>query len=295
MNRLLRLALSTALILAAFSSGCASSRTSGFSEQTNRSANVKPESMKAFQEARKFWAKRDQKDQVEKTIVELEKAVAADAGNEEALVLLCRANYLLADGHLEDKDMKKKVWEKGTFWGEKALAMNPKIRTKVVDEKVALEEVLDLVEPSQVGALYWTAVNLGKWARLSGIGTTLKYKDRIKKMIERVEVLDPAYFHGAVHRYWGTFYAVAPGFAGGDMNKSAERFKKGIEVAPNYLGTRVLYAEAYAAKKGDRALFTEELNTVLKAKPSALPDVEPENKIEQVKAKKLLAGADDLF
>ncbi|MBL7714354.1 MAG: hypothetical protein JNL01_02735 [Bdellovibrionales bacterium] len=278
-----------------FSMGCASSRTSGFSETAGKSANVKPESAKAFQVARTHWAKRDQKAEVEKAIAELEKAVQADAGNEEALVLLCRANYLLADGHLDDKDMKKKIWEKGTFWGEKALALNPKIRAKVVDEKVALEEVLDLVEPGQVPALYWTAVNLGKWARLSGIGTTLKYKDRIKKMIEKVEALDPGFFFGAVHRYWGTFYAVAPGFAGGDMNKSAERFKKGIEVAPHYLGTRVLYAEAYALKKGDRALFTEELNAVLKAKTSVVAEIEPENKIEQTKAKKLLASADDLF
>ena len=74
-------------------------------------------------------------------------------------------------------------------------------------------------------------------------------------MINRVGELDKNFFHGAFNRYWGAYYAVAPSFAGGDMDKSIENFRKSIKIEPNYLGNCVLVASYWAVKKGDKKLF----------------------------------------
>ena len=60
--------------------------------------------------------------------------------------------------------------------------------------------------------------------------------------------LDENYFFAGPHRYFGAMYGLAPGFAGGDMDKSREHFEKAIALAPNYLGSRVLYLEVWAQK-----------------------------------------------
>lgn len=292
-NHIASLALVLSILLAAAS--CASSRSSGFEDPTAASASGSKEGAGELADAKRLWAKRDNKAELEKAVTKLEGFVKIQPQNYEALVLLCRANYLLADGHTDDKEMKKKIWEKGTYWGEKALATNPAVRKKVVDEKGNIEDVVDQLGKEQIEAIYWTAVNLGKWAKLAGIGSSLKYKGRIVKMIEQVEKLDPKFFYGAVHRYWGTYFAALPGFAGGDMDKSLKQYTTGMESYPQYLGTGVLLAENYAVKKNERQLFVKTLNDVIAADPAKVAEITPENRIEQAKAKKLLAQEKELF
>jgi hypothetical protein len=138
-------------------------------------------------------------------------------------------------------------------------------------------------------------VNLGKWAKNSNITTTLKYKTRIKKMIERVEALDPNFFYGAPGRYWGVYYSALPKLFGGSLEKSNEQFQKSLKAANNYYGTHVLYAEMFYAKKGDREGFRRELNFVIKGKPNVIAELTAENTIEQRKAKAMLDREKELF
>ena len=74
--------------------------------------------------------------------------------------------------------MKKKYWEMGTSYGEKAMATNSAF-AKAMKNEGKVEDHLDKLGKREVGAMYWTAANLGKWAKNSGIATTLKYKNRI--------------------------------------------------------------------------------------------------------------------
>lgn len=129
----------------------------------------------------------------------------------------------------------------------------------------------------------------------SAKGPYLFYKDRIFAVMEHVLNLDETFFYGAPHRYFGAFYAKAPAFAGGDMAKAKEHFDKSLAIDERYLGTKVLYAEYYATKADDKEMFTTLLNDVISADPAIIPEVQPENVVEQEKAKALLAAADDMF
>lgn len=274
--------------------GCATSRRSGFEETQALGTMSEKEVMRLKQEARTAWSRRHEKDQIKAAIDKWETVSRTSAVDYEVLLMLTHGYYLLADAHEDDIEVKKALWEKGAAFGERAMATNPAVRAAVAQKKT-IDEFLPLVTKAEVGAVYWTASNLGKWAKHSGIATQLKYKTRIKELINTVDALESTFFYGAVNRYWGGFYALAPGFAGGDVDKAEKSFKKSLEIAPYYLGTKVLMAEAYYTKKQDRKGFEKILAEVLGTPDAIHPALVPENILEKRKAEKLLKRVDELF
>ncbi len=244
------------------------------------------------------WQARDQRASLEKAIALWEKLTAEHPDDAALWVHLARGYYLLADAYMRlagEDDAMLATFEKGVQAGEHAmLASSPEFAQKVkAGEKV--EEAVKLIPKDGQAAIYWYATNLGKFAVTKGFTTTLFYKDRIFAVMQQVLKLDENFFYGAPHRYFGAFYAKAPSFAGGDLDKSKEHFEKGLAIEPHYLGTKVLMAEYYATKRGDREMFTKLLNEVLAADPTQLPDITAEQKLEQEKAKQMLARTDELF
>ena len=280
------------LCISLFVTSCAS-RTEAWFKSSDTITLSKKERKSLLKEANRNWDMRGDKASLEKALAAYEKLSKSTSDNLDYLVKLTRGYYFLADAHYDEMDMKKKYWEVGTSWGEKAMATNTAF-AKAMKDGEKIEDHLDKLGKKEVPAMYWTAANLGKWAKNTGITATLKYKNRIRTLASQVLKLNPKYFYGAAHRYFGAYYAVAPGFAGGDINKSKKSFDKAMKVAPEYLGTYVLYADLYATKKGNKKLFRDILNKVLKMGlgPKAL---HPENKVEKAKAKKLLTMIDDKF
>lgn len=301
--RLFAVALS--LTLAA----CSTGRQSTWEVKPTENAKAEGDTFESLSaQGDEAWKKRDDKASCEAAVSAWEKALALKADDAATLGKLAHGYYFLADAHLRnaDKEQYLSTFEKGVSRGEAALAAaNPKFKEHVVAGGKVEDGMQFLTgTPVEVEAAYWYAASLGKWARAKGFAVTLGNKDRIRGVMTRVLELDTeatfgkqGFFHGAVDRYFGSFYAVAPGFAGGDMDKSKAHFEKSLEKAPYYPGTRVLYADTWATKKGDRALFDKLLADVL-ALPDQGPDgtdIAPEIKVEKEKAKELQAQAGERF
>jgi tetratricopeptide (TPR) repeat protein len=294
-HRLATAAVLLALPLAA--AGC-KSYTSGLKGQGTTSSGEAAAAATAatpFEQALEIWKnERGSKDGVEKAIAALEGVVAAEPNHQEAMILLARANYFLADAYHDDPAQKGPLFEKGVTWGERAMAADPEFKARLDKGEKPQDAVVALQKDDQM-AIYWTATNLGKWARIQGFSTIVKYKGYIAKMMTHCSTLDESAFYAAPVRYWGAFYAVAPSFAGGDMNKSKENFEKAKSMAPEYFATYVLYADTYAVKAQDRALFKSLLDHVLATSSDVAPDVLPEQEAEKKKAQAMLAKIDELF
>lgn len=285
------------IILIITITGCATNRKSGWDQRSETIKMSKKDIEALKKSADKAWSQRHIKKSLEQALGDYEtlsKTASTQAEYYDYAVTLCRGYYFLADSHYKDIETKKSYWNVGTSWGEKAMATNEDFR-KHVSSGEDLTDGLKYLDKSYTGAIYWTAVNLGKWAKSSGIATILKYKNRIRTMVGLVEKMDETYFYAAAHRYWGAYYAVAPGFAGGDIDKSKTHFEKSIALAPKYLGTNVLFAEFHDTKKGNKEDFKMRLKKVLSANSKADPNIEPENIIEQAKAKEMLTKMDELF
>jgi hypothetical protein len=209
--------------------------------------------------------------------------------NTEVLAMVTRAYYFYADGFLRgDEKAYLDFMNRAVWWGERALiAASPEFGEKMRN-KGKYHEVIGVVGIEGLPAMYWYATALGKWARASGFSVLVGQKDNIKATMTRALELDENFYHGGPHRYFGAFYAVAPGFAGGDPVKSQEHYDKALAIAPYFIGTKVLMAENLATKLDDEAMFDRLLEEVLAADLSAVPpEILPEMTVEQQKAREL--------
>jgi tetratricopeptide (TPR) repeat protein len=244
------------------------------------------------------WAERTDAANVRAAIVEWEKAAEANPNNLDLLVKLTRAHYFLADGYLraeaDDKEYLT-LMDKGVKWGEKAMVAASPEFAKAMADGAKFPEAVKLVGKEGVGAMYWYASSLGKWAKKKGFAVLLGQKDNVKATMDRCLELDPTFYYGGPHRYFGAFYAIAPSFAGGDLEKSKVHFKKSLEISPDFVGTKVLWAAELAVKTQDEETFDKLMAEIEAVKEDAIPDVSAETRVEKQKAAELKANRSDLF
>ena len=288
--------------MAALVASCGSTRETAWdstSESVQLDAAAQAQVAELMATAEAAWANRGDQAQAKAAIDAWAKAGEIDPKNVEALSELTHAIYFYSDCHLrfdeENPDAYKNSHEEGTRAAERALsAMSPAFAEKMASG-ARIEDAITVLNASAVPTLYWRSSNLGRWAVLESFATLLSYKDEIREIMEFCLDNDPLYFYQAPDRYFGVFFAKAPGFAGGDMKKSAAHFNISIDAHPNYYGTRILMAEEWAVKEDNRPLFEELVNYVLQGDPNAIPELVPESMCEKRKAEKLMAEIDDIF
>lgn len=282
----------TLLLFFIFLSGCAS-RTAGW-EKSHEKIKFSPRKLKHLRsQALSHWNKRHIKKQLELALKEYELLSRATEKNRNYFLRLARGYYFMAQAHAPIIDDQKRYWDMAAGFAEKALAKN-KLLAQQLDKGEDIDDHLDKLNKSDLAAMYWNAINLSFWSKNSGLATTLKYKKRIEVMMEKVEKKAPHYFYGAVYRYWGRFYAYAASYSGGSLEKSKDYYMKAIKVAPDYLLSKVLYAQNNLIQAGDEEEFKKILNEVIKAKIKRR-SLFPENFIAKLKAKKLLETMESLF
>jgi hypothetical protein len=284
-------------------SGCATTYNAKWDEKpvTAAAAATAPtevDATKALQEkADALWAKRDDKQSLTEAIAAYEQ-LAEKAPSADLFARLSRAHYLLADGFFAlegNTEARDNGYQKGLDWATKSLKAAAPAFAEAMAAGKKHPEAIQLAGKEAVPGMYWYATNLGKWAASKGFATRLRYKDDAKSTMDRVKALDAGFFYSAPLRYFGSFEALTVGIAGGSLVKSEEFFTQAVAAAPNYLGSKVLWADYLCTKKQDKATFVKLLNEVISADAKADPEVAPENLIEQVKAKKLLADVDEKF
>jgi len=248
-----------------------------------------------FDAAAAVWtAERGSKEGLQKAIGLLEAVIETEPEHQEALTLLSRCYYFMADGYTDDAEAKKPLFETGTYYGERAMAADADFKA-AIEQGTKKVDAVSTLQKDDIMAIYWTASNLGKWARGQGFSTLVKYKGYVASMMGHALELDETAFYAGPPRYWGAFYSAAPSFAGGDMGKSREMFEKTKAMNPEYLGTYVLYADYYAKKMQDKELFVSLLQHVLDTPADVLPEMLPEQNVEKKKAQRLMDTIDDLF
>ncbi len=299
----MKVRVSLSLLLAlALGSGCGANRDAAW-DDTTTPTETSDESVSRSTDLRaqadEAWAGRDEEANVARAIELYAQAAEANPNDPDGWVQLSRARYFMSDCHLrfdeERQEQFMTTFEEGTSAAERALvALSDEFTARMRDGD-DIEEAAQVLDARAVPALYWRSSNLGKWATEEGFATLLSYKNEIRDIMQLCLDLDQSYYYYGPDRYFGVVYAKAPAFAGGDVNLSREHFETSLRHEPNYFATRVLMAADYAVKAQEREVFETQLNWVLSHDPELIPEVAPENRCEQRKARLLLAEADDLF
>lgn len=278
-------------------SGCATTYEAKWDEKPTTAAPVADANATGLAEGDAAWEQRGDKSKLVDALAKWE-GVYEKAPTAELATKLSRGHYLLGDGYFaleNNAEARDAEYQKGLDWATRGLKLAAPEFAKAMTEGKKHAEAITLAPKEAVPAMYWYATNLGKWAASKGFATRLRYKDDIKATMDHVKALDEMYMFAGPWRYFGSFEAVTAGLAGGSLEKSEANYKKAVELAPNYLGAKVLWAEYLCTKKQDKVMFKKLLDEVIAADAKVDPVIAPENAIEQQKAKKLLAEIDDKF
>jgi tetratricopeptide (TPR) repeat protein len=282
--------------------GCATTRESKYLDEEEPAAAADGSADAAaglVAEGDALFAERGDQAKLEAAIAKYGEA-AKTAPSGELYVKLSRSHYLLGDGHhglAGNAEKRDEHYTIGLDYAEKALKLLAPEFVAEMKGGAKHRDAISKAPKDAVPAMYWYSTNMGKWASAKGFATILRYKDDIKATMDHVMALDPNFFHGAPYRYFGAYEARTAGLAGGSLEESEKNFKKNIDLAPHYLGTKVLWAEFLCPKQGaeGKETFKKLLQEVIDADPTVVAEVEPENRIEQAKAKKLLSRIDEIF
>lgn len=120
---------------------------------------------------------------------------------------------------------------------------------------------------------FWMAANMGALAESFGLRAGLKFRGPVKRELEIVLAMDPAYREGSADRALGRWYLRVPGLFGGSRTRSVEHLQRSLTYDPDNAASHYFLAETYVAmKRGEDA--RQEFLRVLDA--SFLPDWIPE-------------------
>lgn len=150
---------------------------------------------------------------------------------------------------------------------------------------------------SDVPALFWAAFNWGSHVNFNkNSPEALIAFPKVEAMMERVLALDPTFFYGGPHLFFGVSYGSRPKMFGGNLDKSKQHFEKARKAYNGkFLMSSVLYAQYYAVQAQDPALFESLLQQVIHTDPATLPAQRLANELAIERAKLLLAKKKDYF
>jgi len=281
----------TSIIIAILLSGCAGRQTV-ILERPLPPPKPAANAAALQKDAENLWAQRSDPPKARQALDAFKRAYAANP-NQEMGTRLARAYHFVGYYVEADPDSQAARFLSGVATGERVLSLDNDFRMKYLKTKDD-KRALALLDRSWAPAIYWTGANLEEWTESQEWRVRYGNKSRVEIYMNRVRELDPTFYYGGPYRY----FAVLPTRGRApfvDRDDSKRTFEKLLELAPNFLGNKRLYAETYAVKKKERALFTRLLNEVIAAKLDKASEIAPENKYEQARAQKLLAEIDGYF
>ena len=159
-----------------------------------------------------------------------------------------------------------------------------------------ITERVKTLGPDAVPGLFWVASNWAKWIDLNrNDPARIADLPKTARLMQRVLELNPDFYFGGPHLFFGVYYGGRPPMLGGDFVKSAQHFDQAASRGQNrWLLTEVLRAQYLLQQMGDRPAFHARLSAVLATEDSPI-EMSLANEIARAKARRLLAQEEDLF
>jgi len=206
------------------------------------------------------------------------------------------ASYASAFVESQDRDYARALYKRARDYTFKALETRglsspASIPFEAFESRVAAMGLKD------VPYLFWCATNWGNWiAQSLESMEAMAQLPRVELMMRRVLALDEAYYYGGPHLFMGIWYASRPTVAGGNLVLSQEHFSRALTLAKHhFLMASVYYADYYARKTFDKALYVETLQKVLETPADIVPELTLLNSAAHARARKMLQEADAYF
>jgi hypothetical protein len=228
----------------------------------------------------------------------LDALAEAHPDNPAVLLAAADAQMAYATGFVDktQKERSKTMYLKAKTYGLRALAKNKRFERALDGPQDQFIQSLRSFKKKDAEALFTTASAWVMWIIASSDSpAALGGMPKVLAMMDRVQELDPGIREGGVDLFYGIYYTVLPLGGGRDMEKARAYFDRSMEISgPDYLLSRVTFAEFYARYAFDQELFENTLKQVLAAEPK-VPGFTLMNAVAKTRAQSLLDQVDDLF
>ncbi len=219
--------------------------------------------------------------------------------NKDLLTAGCRAYLSYASSFVEDADEQeaKPLYAKAKSYGFRALSGQGNFQKAVAGNLEDFIVFLKEYKKGDVPTLFWTASSWVSWINLSlDELEALAEMPMVEATMRRILELDGEFYYGSPHLLLGAYLAAKPAVLGGKIDEVKAHFDRALALGDGkVLMAKVLFAEYYAKRIRDRALFEETLQEVLAAPVDTVPELTLSNVLAQKKARRLLERADEYF
>ncbi len=168
------------------------------------------------------------------------------------------------DSHVENLVALARV---SFIWGE-IRAMTDDQKLAAYDRGRQIAKRVTELEPMNVQAHFWYALNTAQWGQTKGVVRSLFLLPSVQEEIKTILQLDPQFT--PVYALAGHVFYEVPGLLGGDVKKAEEMFRKGLEQDPRFTAMRVGLGKTLI-KLGRVAEAKRELQAVLEEKAPSNP------------------------
>ncbi len=157
-------------------------------------------------------------------------------------------------------------------------------------DRTLLDQALTKIDRSDVPDVFWSTFGWLTWVKeQQGSPEAIADMVEIEKIMTRLLALDESYQAGAIHLFFGTYYAAKPEMLGGRPDFSKLHFERALLLAKRrFLLTQTTYAETLARATLDQELHDRLLNEVLAFPLDSAPEYGFSNQIAVNRAKRLL-------
>ncbi len=229
----------------------------------------------------------------------VEGLIIEDPHNRVLLTNAAQALYGYAFGFVETNDPERAdaLYARGVQYGVRALrdlGFQPDLAIAHPDE---LDAALDRLDSKAVPALFWTATN---WAKQIDLNRSdperVAQLASAERLMHRVRALDPDFYYGGVHLFYGVYYGGRAPMLGGDYTRAEENFAAARAVTQGkLLIVDVFQAEYLERQRLDADEFDRLLNAVIATPPGSFPQMALANQIARARARVLLDKRDEWF
>lgn len=245
-----------------------------------------------------FWEKRANPENAKWARNFLFKAHQMRPQDKETGLLYSRSCFFAGKYIVESDSKKDSLFMEGALTAlSYILNISPKeINSETIlnpgEGRHLLMDKIESTDKTSLPALYLWGLNLGEYIFSKPVRDRMKQKDLLESLFHRIHNLDPTYDFGGSLHLLGVLYSRIPGM---DVKQAKTYFDRAIQMYPDCFSHRTARAEFYFIKTGHREAFHDELSQVLKQDPTQIPDIMPENLMEQERAKILLERESSLF
>ncbi len=229
----------------------------------------------------------------------MEGLINEDPGNPELLARAAQGFYGYAFGfvELEDPHRAEALYARGFAFGKRglrALGADIDFSTATPDD---IDKAVAALGARAVPALFWTAscwakqidLNRDDPARLAEISST-------ERLMQRVLRLQPDFYYGGVHLFYGVFYGNRAPMFGGDFALSEQYFAAASAVTQGrLLIVDTLQAEYLERQRLDQQRFRQLLTRVVNNPVGSFPKMALANQIARARARYLLSREAEWF